>query len=116
MLAHRTGGRYDGRDWPLPGEILDTTDAEANHLIGAGDAVEVTGAAAAPEPEVSEPEAEVTEPEPVPAPPAPPGPPRVNAPRADWAAYAIDYRGANPSLVDEMTKAALIEQYGKGAG
>lgn len=38
MLAHRTGGRYDGRDWPLPGEILETSDAEADHLIRAGDA------------------------------------------------------------------------------
>jgi hypothetical protein len=41
-------------------------------------------------------------------------PPRVNAPRSEWAAHAVA-QGAHPDSVNEMTKAALIAQYGKGA-
>lgn len=39
MVADRTGGRYDGQDWPVPPGEFDVPAAEAEHLIGRGDAV-----------------------------------------------------------------------------
>jgi len=38
MVADRTGGRYDGQDWPPPGGEFDVPAAEAEHLIAQGDA------------------------------------------------------------------------------
>jgi hypothetical protein len=41
MVADRTGGRYDGQDWPVPPGEFDVPDAEAQSLIEHGDAVAV---------------------------------------------------------------------------
>lgn len=38
--------------------------------------------------------------------------PKPTAPKADWIAYAIS-RGADTDTVYEMTKADLVDQYGK---
>ena len=41
MVADRTGGRYDGQDWPVPPGEFDVPGGEAQHLIARGDAVAV---------------------------------------------------------------------------
>jgi len=38
--------------------------------------------------------------------------PAVNAPKADWVAYAVDVRGHDPDTADDLSKARLIELYG----
>lgn len=119
MIVPISGGRGDGTDWPGPGGIVEVDDEEGRHLCQARLAVPViTDAAEIPErPDAAievraAPGAAETAPEDLAA--AAPAPPRVNAPRADWAAHAIS-RGADPDAVDEMTKAALIARYGKTA-
>ena len=51
MVADRTGGRYDGQDWPVPPGEFDVPAGEAKALIAAGDAEAVEPKAAkAPDP------------------------------------------------------------------
>jgi hypothetical protein len=112
LVEERTGPRYDGRRWPGVGVPFDVPDDEGAALCAHGIAEEVAAGLPVTAAVAAEPEAAET----APASPAAqaPVPPRVNAPRADWAAHAIG-QGAEPETVDEMTKAALIAQYGKAA-
>lgn len=120
MVADRTGPRWDGQDWPPYGGEITVPDDEGAALCEHGYAVPVV-TDAAEVPEQPDPAAETRAAEApgaaemVPESPARdmPMPPRVNAPRADWAAHAVS-RGADPDAVDELTKAALIAAYGKG--
>jgi hypothetical protein len=41
MVTDRTGGRYDGQDWPPPGAEFDVPAGEAKALVAQGDAVAV---------------------------------------------------------------------------
>ena len=38
MIADRTGGRYDGQDWPVPPGEFDVPDGEAQALVAYGHA------------------------------------------------------------------------------
>jgi hypothetical protein len=59
MVTDRTGGRYDGQDWPPPGAEFDVPAGEAKALVAQGDAVAVK----------------------VPDPPKPPDPPKAAPPK-----------------------------------
>jgi hypothetical protein len=41
MTEHRSGGRYDGREWPRVGEDFDVPDEEGAGLCAQGSAVPV---------------------------------------------------------------------------
>lgn len=46
-------------------------------------------------------------------PPATEPRPAVNAPKADWVGYAVRSHGVEPDEADGMTKADLVEKYGR---
>jgi hypothetical protein len=46
-------------------------------------------------------------------PPAAPSRPAVNAPKAEWVGYAVRTHSEDPEVADGMTKADLIEKYGR---
>jgi hypothetical protein len=130
-----SGGRADGRPWPVAGDIIDVADWEYDHCINAGwaehadppappepvkapepEPVRVHANAHEPEPEEKykpEPLAEVsreTVPEPEPA-PEPAEPPRPSDPKQDWIDYA-EYRGLDREKAAAMSKADLMSRYG----
>jgi hypothetical protein len=105
MIAQRTGPRYDGRPWPGPGGEINVPDEEGRALCAQGDAVPV----AQPDVDVEKRH------DPPPAPPAPEPPasgkPAVNAPKADWVAYA-ESKGLASADADAMTKEQLVKRFG----
>lgn len=108
MKLFISGGRADGTDWPPPGSVLEVEDREGAELCAAG---------------LAEPVAEVEEPAETPEQPLETrtetrtgGPaevqqPNVNAPKADWVAYAVSL-GVNASEADALTKQQLVGRYG----
>jgi hypothetical protein len=100
-----SGGRADGTDWPPAGGLLTCSQAEAAGLVAGqlADWADEGPPAETPEDTLNA-AVELRAP-----------PPRVNAPRADWAAHAVS-QGADPGSVGDMTKAALIARYGKSNG
>ena len=119
-----SGGRADGRPWPVAGEVVDVPDWEYDHCIAAGwaehaDPPALPKAAKAPEPEkykATEPEkAPEPAPEkasvPEPAEEAVPEPPRPSDPKPDWVDYAAD-RGLARDKAEAMSKADLMSRYG----
>ena len=125
-----SGGRADGRPWPVAGEVVDVPDWEYDHCIAAGwaehaDPPAPPKAAKAKEPEKTpEPVLEVNEaghptgnlvqpePEKASAPePEPAEPPRPSDPKPDWVDYAAD-RGLARDKAEAMSKADLMSRYG----
>ena len=118
-----SGGRADGRPWPVAGEVVDVPDWEYDHCIAAGwaehaDPPAPPKAAKVKEPEkASEPEkpADVlpkAAPEKAPEPePEPAEPPRPSDPKQDWVDYAAD-RGLARDKAEAMSKADLMSRYG----
>ena len=133
-----SGGRADGRPWPVAGEVVDVPDWEYDHCIAAGwaehaDPPAPPKAAKAKEPEkapeptahprptgweseqygqqaTQEKKAPVKAPEPEPE-PEPAEPPRPSDPKQDWIAYAQS-RGMNPVTASSMSKADLMSRFG----
>lgn len=104
MVADRTGGRYDGQDWPPPGGEFDVPGTEAEALLAQGDAV----TADQPEPEAA---AEAPEtPQDAPEPPVVTQP-AVNDPKGAWVDHAVA-QGAPQEVAESLTKQQLIDQYG----
>ena len=120
MLLSITGGRADGTEWPVAGEILDCEDGEAWDLVRGrnAEAVDVPWEVAADGAEQA-----VAVPEGAPAPGESPdaqngsesdGKPRIRDPKDVWEMHAVSL-GATPELVAAMTKKDLIDQYGSTA-
>ncbi len=135
MIYQMSGGRYDGRSWPVTGVNFEVPDEEGGGLVGAGAAIYVgESVPAAPpavpvapapavadstavEPEVSTPAVAeqvmtadlASEPEPAPEPVPPP--PAPGDPKAAWVAHAVS-RGAPRTVAEDSTKAQLQAQYG----
>lgn len=113
MLVHVSGGRGDGAEWPRVGEVLDVDDVEGAHLCAARMAIPVRDE---PEPEKAvmpdtDVESRAAE-SPAEAPgPVPPGKPGVNAPKADWVAYAAA-QGLPDAEAAGLSKSELITRYG----
>ena len=105
MVADRTGGRYDGQDWPVPPGEFDVPGGEAQHLIARGDAVAVEQ----PEQQPAGPRgAESPADAPEPGAPAKPG---INAPKAAWVEHAAAH-GMDEAEAAGMTKSDLIDALG----
>lgn len=105
MIVPISGGRGDGTEWPHPGGILEVDDEEGRHLCQARLAVPVadeTGPVTDLDPDMADPTRGGVK-------------PIVNSPKAAWAAYAVSL-GADRAEAEAMTKAQLIESYGKNAG
>lgn len=124
-----SGGRIDGRPWPVAGGIIDVPDWEAEHAVNAGWAY-YDEPEPAPEPEpvpgpvqaqAAEAQAEAVapvrqdelEPELAQEASAPevPEPPRPSDPKPDWVDYAV-IRGMDRDKATEMSKADLMSKYG----
>jgi hypothetical protein len=87
-----SGGRADGTDWPLAGDLLECDDAEAEGLV-AGQLADW----ADPEPAAGE-----------------SAPPAARANREAWEAHAVTL-GLPAEAAAAMTKAQLMERFSAGA-
>ena len=118
MLQHISGGRADGTEWPHLGEILDTDEDEARHLVSGGNArwaVEPGAEERAVMP-ADGPELAAAVPADDSAGDEPPEPengaqPLVRDPKQAWVDHAVA-AGASPDEAAAMTKADLIGKYG----
>jgi len=124
-----SGGRADGRPWPVAGEVVDVPDWEYDHCIAAGWAEHA-------DPPAPPKAARAREPEEAPEPEKPaevsrepesgdgsslfeqtggaitnPEPPRPSDPKPDWVDYAAD-RGLARDKAEAMSKADLMSRYG----
>ena len=121
MLQHISGGRADGTEWPHLGEILDTDEDEARHLVSGGNArwaVEPGAEERAVMP-ADGPELAAAVPADDSAGDEPPdaengSQPLVRDPKQAWVDHAVE-NGATPEEAAAMTKADLIEKYGNPA-
>ena len=137
MRFQISGGRADGRDWPVvPPGVIDVPDDEGADLVSTGKADEVPAPAGAlvasppapppvepppaPPPVESPPAPPPVEPPPAPPPvPEPPAPepepglpePAPNDSKQAWIDYAVN-QGASSGEAAQMTKAQLQQAYG----
>jgi len=116
-----SGGRADGRPWPVAGEVVDVPDWEYDHCIAAGwaehadppappKAVKAKEPEKAPEKAPEKPADVLPEAAPEKAPELA-EPPRPSDPKPDWVDYAAD-RGLARDKAEAMSKADLMSRYG----
>lgn len=139
MLVHITGGRADGGVWPVAGDPLNVSDAEAHDLCvaqlarpwpGRDEEEQTVEAAATAQTEAlveastppmqwppDEPARMGSSPAPAPEPVTvevpgeETGPPRPASSKAEWAAWCVR-NGASEPWVESATKQQMMEQYG----
>ena len=121
MLQHISGGRADGTEWPHLGEILDTDEDEARHLVSGGNARWAVEPGAEERAVMPADRAELAAdgPAAVPAGDEPSeaengAQPIVRDPKQAWVDHAVE-QGADKETAAGMTKADLIEKYGNPA-
>ena len=128
MIVTMSGTRADGRPWPAAGQVLDTEDWEAEHLVRGTIAVPWQEAEQPVQQEEPEPVQQdyfrpVGSPDPSVTPPVEadsagpverPSSPKPVQPKADWVAWAVS-QGAAEEDVRDLTKAELMERYGDRA-
>jgi hypothetical protein len=117
MIEGISGGRSDGRLWPLKGGLIEVPDGEGADLVRSVLAFPAPPPAVDPDPAVVEEdepavagEAEVPEPPEAPAADDDPAPSPAD-PKSDWVAYAISH-GASQQEAENLTKAQLQSAFG----
>jgi hypothetical protein len=124
MILQMSGGRYDGRNWPIVGANFWVPDEEGQGLVGCGAAVFFSADPKAktvpepkaemvtePEPGELEPAAPVAAPAAVPVTPAELARPTPADPKAAWVEYAVG-QGASRDDAENRTKVQLQAAYG----